>query len=172
MALAASRALLASHTPPPPPPLPPTRTSPNTTESSAPPTVADAQPAAGPWQTTLPSTLSRLRTLSLRPLPSGLAALSWALLPRPRATGPAPGQRHYLHGMVSIMAAAEGARDVLAAVTHPVSYTELAAHLARDYSAELFDAVAGLVRATVDEMSGGCGLRHASTELRYSQRRH
>lgn len=169
MALAASRAMLASHTPPPPPPAQPspTPTSPDTMESSSRPKVADAQPAAVSWQNTLPSTLSRLWTLSSRPLPAGLSSLSSALLP-----WPAPGQRRCLHGMVSVMAAAEGARDVLAAMTHPVSYTELAAHLARDYSTELFDAVAGLVRATVDEMSGGCGLRHVPSELQYSQMRH
>eukprot|EP00198_Chlamydomonas_reinhardtii_P001014 XP_001690349.1 predicted protein [Chlamydomonas reinhardtii] len=56
--------------------------------------------------------------------------------------------------MVSVMTAAESARDVLSAITHPVSYTELAAHLARDYSPELFDAVTGLVLCHAEEMSG------------------
>jgi hypothetical protein len=60
-----------------------------------------------------------------------------------------------LHGMVSVMRAAESARDLLAAITQPVSYSELAAHLTRDYSVELFDSLSGLVLCHVDELSGG-----------------
>ncbi|KAG2448868.1 hypothetical protein HYH02_006218 [Chlamydomonas schloesseri] len=56
--------------------------------------------------------------------------------------------------MVSVMTAAESARDVLSAIAHPVSYVEVAAHLARDYSPELFDAVTGLVLCHAEEMSG------------------
>ncbi|KAG2501125.1 hypothetical protein HYH03_000943 [Edaphochlamys debaryana] len=52
------------------------------------------------------------------------------------------------------MTAAESARDLLATVTKPISYTELAAHLSRDYSPELFDAMSGLVLCQAEEMAG------------------
>ncbi|GIL45732.1 hypothetical protein Vafri_2898 [Volvox africanus] len=59
-----------------------------------------------------------------------------------------------LHGMVSVMTAAEAARDLLSAITHPVSYTELAAHMVRDYSVELFDSLSGLILCHLDELNG------------------
>ncbi|KXZ47069.1 hypothetical protein GPECTOR_38g306 [Gonium pectorale] len=52
------------------------------------------------------------------------------------------------------MTAAESARDLLSAVTNPVSHSELAAHLLRDYSLELFDALTGLVLTHVEELGG------------------
>lgn len=63
-----------------------------------------------------------------------------------------------LHGMVSVMTAAESARDLFSAITHPVSYIELASHLARDYSVELFESLSGLVLCHLDELNGGYGV--------------
>ncbi|GLI64034.1 hypothetical protein VaNZ11_007172, partial [Volvox africanus] len=59
-----------------------------------------------------------------------------------------------LHGMVSVMTAAESARDLLSAIMHPVSYTELAAHMVRDYSVELFESLSGLILCHLDELNG------------------
>ncbi|GLC34473.1 hypothetical protein PLESTB_001257300 [Pleodorina starrii] len=59
-----------------------------------------------------------------------------------------------LHGMVSVMTAAESARDLLAAISNPVSYVELASHLARDYSVELFGSLSGLVLSHLEELNG------------------
>ncbi|GFR40093.1 hypothetical protein Agub_g641 [Astrephomene gubernaculifera] len=59
-----------------------------------------------------------------------------------------------LHGMVSVMTAAEAARDLLAAIKEPVSFPKLAANLSKHYTAELFDALSGLVQSHMDELSG------------------
>ncbi|EFJ52327.1 hypothetical protein VOLCADRAFT_102988 [Volvox carteri f. nagariensis] len=59
-----------------------------------------------------------------------------------------------LHGMVSVMTAAESARDLLSSIIHPVSYSKLASHLVRDYSVELFDSLSGLILCHLDELNG------------------
>ena len=86
------------------------------------------------------------------------------------ATSPHLSTRRGLHGLASVMTAAESARDLLSAIAQPASYAALAEQLAlqQPHSAELFEALGGLVHSRVEELSGepapaACvwGARHA-----------
>jgi hypothetical protein len=64
--------------------------------------------------------------------------------------------RRGLHGLASVMTAAESARDLLSAIAQPASYAALAEQLAlrQPHSTELFEALGGLVHSRVEELGG------------------